>query len=89
MLHRAGLLEGDIGRFQSDAVFTNAYVLRDGAAPSAKDLVAWFEFSDVLTDCFNYAGKVLAEAGELWLAQPGQQPEDPRAAHQAGVNEVK
>jgi hypothetical protein len=89
VLHRAGLLEGNISRLQSDAVFSNAYVFGDGAAFPSKDFVARLEFGDFATNSFDYTGEVLPEAGELWLPQTGQEPENGRTAHQASINEVK
>ena len=89
MLHRAGLLESYIGGLQSGAVFTDAYVLGDRAEFPSKNFVARLEFGDIATNSFDYTGEILSKAGELWLPSTGQEPEDERTAHQAGVNEVK
>jgi hypothetical protein len=83
------LLEGDASRLRGDAVSAHANVLRDCAALCAEDLVAGFVVSDILPHGLDNTCEVAPKAGELWLAQTGRQPKDRRAAHQAGVNEVK
>ena len=61
MLHRAGLLESNVGWLQSDTVFTGAHVLGDRAAFAAKDFVTRLEFGDFATNCFDYTGEVLPD----------------------------
>src|SRR3989442_9449722 len=78
--HRGGLLEGEVGRLQYEALLSTAPVLGEGPPAHAEHLIAGSELRHVLADRLDLPGHVHARGAQLGPAQPFAHADEERRA---------